>query len=309
MIATSAVNSRSAYSVYRRPPEETVFPDRATSSAQEDTAGEVVDLADRPSSERGEERTDEPGSLWGAYKVTGAQEFRDQLILRYSPLVKFVASRMASGMPRNVELADLVSYGMFGLIDAIEKFDVTRGCKFETYAMHRIRGAIVDELRSMDWAPRSVRAKARTLEKAMAKLEAELHRPPSDFELAAELDMSPAQVRTALSQIAGAGVVSLEELARPTGTDGYRLMDIIADPSDGPTAGYDREERRRWLAKSLAGLSERLRTVLTLYYYEGLSLAQIGQILGVTESRACQIHTQALLQLRSRLAAADRTSN
>src|SRR5205823_2314765 len=167
--------------------------------------------------------------LWSDYKRTGARDARDRLIVHYSPLVKYVAGRVSAGLPQNIEQADLVSYGIFGLIDAIDKFDTARGIKFETYAIARIKGSIIDELRSIDWVPRSVRAKARSVEKAYAKLENELHRMP-----------------------------------------------------------------------------EREKIVLTLYYYEGLTLGEIGEVLGVTESRVCQIHTKAVLQLRSKLAEPER---
>jgi len=145
--------------------------------------------------------------LWAEYKDAGAREVRDQLIVHYSPLVKYVAGRVATGLPQNVDQADLVSYGIFGLIDAIEKFDLERGFKFETYAIARIKGNILDELRSIDWVPRSVRAKARAMEKAYSKLEGELHRTPSDSELADELDLTEVQLQTTLGQISFTGLV------------------------------------------------------------------------------------------------------
>src|SRR5918911_949622 len=146
--------------------------------------------------------------LWARYKADGERAIRDELIVHYSPLVKYVAGRVAVGLPQNVEQSDLVSYGIFGLIDAIDKFDPARGYKFETYAIARIKGAILDELRSIDWVPRSVRAKARSLEKAYAKLESELHRTPTDDELATELGMSDDQLQTTFSQISFIGLVA-----------------------------------------------------------------------------------------------------
>ncbi|GIU83915.1 MAG: RNA polymerase sigma factor WhiG [Acidimicrobiales bacterium] len=238
---------------------------------------------------------------------TRSRELRDQLILHYSPLVKYVAGRVAIGLPQNVEQADLVSYGIFGLIDAIEKFDPSRGYKFETYAIARIQGAILDELRALDWVPRSVRAKARQIERAFAKLEAELRRSPTDSELARELAMTEEQLQQTLSQISVVGLVALDEILSG-GVDrheGGSLSDTIADDSPGPTARYEVEEMRRLLADAINGLPEREKLVLTLYYYEGLTLAEIGQVLGVTESRVCQIHTKAVLQLRSRLSVAE----
>ncbi len=246
--------------------------------------------------------------LWASYKSDATRELRDQLILHYSPLVKYVAGRVAVGLPQNVEQSDLVSYGIFGLIDAIEKFDPARGYKFETYAIARIKGAILDELRSIDWVPRSVRAKARALEKAYSALEAQLHRTPTDPELAEELDISEAQLQTTLSQISFVGLVALDEMLSVGGDRGETLTlgDTIADSGEGPVAAYEVEEMRHILAEAINRMGERERIVLTLYYYEGLTLAEIGQVLGVTESRVCQIHTKSVLQLRSRIMAQQR---
>jgi RNA polymerase sigma factor FliA len=251
----------------------------------------------------------EIGRLWSEYKDTGRQDLRDRLILRYSPLVKYVAGRVAVGLPQSVEQADLVSYGIFGLIDAIEKFDIQRGYKFETYAIARIKGAILDELRSIDWVPRSVRAKARSLEKAYAKLESELHRTPSDEELASELGMSDEQLQGTLSQISFVGLVALDEMLTAGGGErgeAVALGDTIPDAGEGPVAAYEVEEMRQILAEAINRLGEREKIVLTLYYYEALTLAEIGEVLGVTESRVCQIHTKAVLQLRSRMVASER---
>ena len=246
--------------------------------------------------------------LWAEYKESGRRELRDQLIVHYSPLVKYVAGRVAVGLPQNVEQADLVSYGIFGLIDAIEKFDLDRGFKFETYAIARIKGNILDELRSIDWVPRSVRAKARALEKAYAKLESTLHRTPSDSELAEELDVTEDQLQNTLSQISFVGLVALDEMLSVSGERGesVTLGDTIADAGEGPMAAYEVEEMRHILADAINRLPEREKVVLTLYYYEGLTLEEIGQWMGVTESRVCQIHTKAVVHLRSRLAAAER---
>jgi RNA polymerase sigma factor for flagellar operon FliA len=245
--------------------------------------------------------------LWAAYKQDGSRELRDQLIVHYSPLVKYVAGRVATGLPQNVDQADLVSYGIFGLIDAIEKFDLDRGFKFETYAIARIKGNILDELRSIDWVPRSVRAKARALEKAYSKLESQLHRTPTDGELAEELDLTDEQLQTTLGQISFTGLVALDEmLSGGDRGDSITLGDTLADGGPGPVAAYEVEEMRQILADAINRLPEREKTVLTLYYYEGLTLAEIGSILGVTESRVCQIHTKSVIQLRSRLAASER---
>ena len=246
--------------------------------------------------------------LWETYKRTQSREARDRLILHYAPLVKYVAGRMAVGLPQNVDQSDLVSYGIFGLMDAIKKFEPSRGYKFETYAIARIKGAVLDELRSIDWVPRSVRAKARALESAIFKLEAELHRGPTDAELAAELGITENQLRTTLGQISFTGLVALDEMLGSTGERGetVSLGDTVPDPTAGPVAAYEVEEMRHILAEAINRMPEREKIVLTLYYYEGLTLAEIGQVLGVTESRVCQIHTKAVLQLRARMTAGER---
>ncbi|MGE3619678.1 MAG: RNA polymerase sigma factor WhiG [Acidimicrobiia bacterium] len=245
-------------------------------------------------------------ALWAEYKRTARQDLRDRLIVHYSPLVKFVAGRVAVGLPQSVDQADLVSYGIFGLIDAIDKFDLERGYKFETYAIARIKGNILDELRSIDWVPRSVRAKARAIEKAYAKLESELHRTPSEVELARELDLTDTQLQSQLSQISFVGIVALDEMLASDRGDSVTLGDTIADDGVGPVSAFEVEEMRQILADAIGRLPERERVVLGLYYYEGMTLAEIGSVLGVTESRVCQIHTKAVLQLRSRMDASER---
>ncbi len=185
--------------------------------------------------------------LWRRYKERATRELRDQLILHYSPLVKYVAGRVAVGLPQNVDQADLVSYGIFGLIDAIEKFDPGRGFRFETYAISRIKGAILDELRSIDWVPRSVRTKARAIESAYAKLEAVHHRTPSDAELAEELDLTVDRLQSTLSQISFVGLAALDEILSVGGERGesMTLGDTIADSGDGPMAAFEVAEIAR----------------------------------------------------------------
>jgi RNA polymerase sigma factor for flagellar operon FliA len=241
--------------------------------------------------------------LWAEYKEGGTRDARERLILHYAPLVKFVAGRVAAGLPQNIEQSDLVSYGIFGLIDAIDKFDPGRGYKFETYAISRIKGAIIDELRSIDWVPRSVRAKARAIERAYSKLENELRRSPEDKEVAAELGMSEEELAGILSQISFVGIVALDELlsASADRTGGATVGDTIADRAHDPVEAFESEEMRHVLADAIQRMPDRERLVLTLYYYEGLTLAEIGAVLGVTESRVCQIHTKAIFQLRGRL--------
>ena len=243
--------------------------------------------------------------LWQQYKTTADGALRERLILHYSPLVKYVAGRVGVGLPPNIEQADLVSYGIFGLIDAIEKFDLDRAIKFETYAISRIRGAIIDELRAIDWIPRSVRYKAREVEKAYAKLEGELHRTPSEAEVAAEMGIKLDDLHAIFSQVSFVNVVALDELLSVGGEKGDKLslVDTLEDTrAEDPVLAFESEETKYLLAKAINTLPEREKIVVTLYYYEGLTLAEIGQVLGVTESRICQMHTKAVLQLRGKLA-------
>lgn len=242
--------------------------------------------------------------LWRSYKETGDQRLREQLILHYSPLVKYVAGRVGVGLPSNVEQADFVSSGVFGLIDAIEKFDIDRAIKFETYAISRIRGAIIDELRALDWIPRSVRQKAKAVERTYATLEARLRRTPHEPEVAAEMGIAIEDLHAIFSQLSLANVVALDELLHPVGEGGDRLslVDTLEDHgADDPVEVAEDRELRRLLAQAVNTLPEREKTVVTLYYYEGLTLAEIGQVLGVTESRVSQIHTKSVLQLRAKL--------
>ena len=248
--------------------------------------------------------------LWDGYKNTGSIDARNRLILHYAPLVKYVAGRVSAGLPQTIEQADLVSYGMFGLIDAIDKFDLGRGYKFETYAISRIRGSIIDELRSIDWVPRSMRAKSRAVEKAYVKLENELHRTPSDAEVAEELRISESELQNLFGQISFFGIVALEETVS-VGSDRSETVtvgDTIPDRDLGPVGAFEVEETKQMLASAINRLPEREKFVLTLYYYEGLTLGQIGEVLHITESRVCQIHTKAVLQLRAKLGEPQRES-
>jgi len=248
-------------------------------------------------------RPDELAELWAEFKATASPEARERLILHYAPLVKYVASRVATGLPASVEQADLVSYGMFGLIDGLEKFEPARGNKFETYAIPRIKGAIIDELRAMDWVPRSVRFKAREIEKAVADLESMLKRAPSEKEVAERLGVSISELHDVINQISFVSVLALDELLSVGNDRGEQvsLLDTLADKGTDPTLGVEGQETRALLAGAINSLSEREKIVVTLYYFEGLTLAEIGDILGVTESRVCQIHTKAVNQLRLQL--------
>jgi RNA polymerase sigma factor for flagellar operon FliA len=248
-------------------------------------------------------KPDELVALWTEFKATASAEARERLILHYAPLVKYVASRVATGLPASVEQADLVSYGMFGLIDGLEKFEPARGNKFETYAIPRIKGAIIDELRAMDWVPRSVRFKAREIEKAVADLESMLKRAPAEKEVAERLGVSVSELHDVITQISFVSVLALDELLSVGNDRGEQvsLLDTLADKGTDPTLGVEGQETRALLAGAINSLSEREKIVVTLYYFEGLTLAEIGDILGVTESRVCQIHTKAVNQLRLQL--------
>jgi RNA polymerase sigma factor for flagellar operon FliA len=218
--------------------------------------------------------------------------------------VKYVAGRLGSGLPAHVEEADLISYGLGGLISAIERFDLSREIKFETYAITRIRGAIIDELRSLDWVPRSVRARARDIERANAKLEHKLHRAPTDEEVAAELKISVEEFQESLLQISNSTIAALDELwtvSDATG-DQVSLLDTLQDPdAPDPERIVDQNELKDRVADAIARLPEREKLVIALYYYESLTLREIGEVLGVTESRVSQLHTKAVLRLRSHL--------
>lgn len=246
--------------------------------------------------------------VWAAFRA-GSADARERLIVQYSPLVKYVAGRVGAGLPSSVENADLVSYGFIGLMDALTKFEPEREIKFETYAIPRIRGSILDELRAQDWVPRSVRAKAREMERAMTKLESGLRREPTEPELANELGISVPELQSRLDEVSALSVVALEELLTLGGAKGERLslLDTLPDTrTEAPGDHMEAEEARAALRAAIDELRERERWVIALYYFEGMTLAQIGLSLGVTESRVSQIHSKAVLALRSRLGAASR---
>jgi len=229
-------------------------------------------------------------------------------VVAYSPLVKYVAGRLSSGLPAHVDEADLISYGLGGLISAIERFDLAREIKFETYAIPRIRGAIIDELRSLDWVPRSVRARARAIERANAKLEHRFQRAPTDEEMSVELEISVDEFQESLIQISNSTIAALDELWTVSDASGDQvsLLDTIQDPdAPDPEAIIDATELKDRVADAIARLPEREKLVIALYYYENLTLREIGEVLGVTESRISQLHTKAVLRLRSRLTEED----
>jgi RNA polymerase sigma factor for flagellar operon FliA len=218
--------------------------------------------------------------------------------------VKYVAGRMSSGLPAHVEEADLISYGLEGLINAIDRFDLERQIKFETYAITRIKGAIIDALRQLDWVPRSVRARAREIERAHGKLEHRLQRTPTDEEMATELGITLEEFQESLLRISNSTVVALDELWSVSDASGDQvsLLDTLHDPdAPDPEQLLASSELKDRLADAIAALPEREKLVVALYYYENLTLREIGEVLGVTESRVSQLHTKAVLRLKSRL--------
>jgi RNA polymerase sigma factor for flagellar operon FliA len=287
-------------------PRSTIEHDAAAASRRATVPEATIHRIDE-SDESDESREDADAllaGLWNEYVANRDPALRDRLILHYAPLVKYVAGRVGSGLPAHVEQADLVSYGTFGLIDAITRYEPTREVKFESYAMARIRGAIIDELRHTDWIPRSVRMKARAFERAVAELEGTLQRTPTDEEVAEVLDMDVEEMRKFLGQLSLVNVVALDELLTDDDGGGSpRLGDTLQDSSAlDPQAMAEHGEARQLLARAVEQLPEREKVVVSLYYFEGLTLADIGRVLGVTESRICQMHTKAVLQLRTKLA-------
>jgi RNA polymerase sigma factor for flagellar operon FliA len=242
--------------------------------------------------------------LWAEFKRTADKGIRDRLILTYAPLVKYVAGRLGSGLPAHVDEGDLVSYGLLGLIGAIERFDPDRDIKFETYAISRIKGSIIDELRSLDWVPRSVRSRAREIERAIGELESRLGRAPTDEEISGKIAITVDELQESLSDISRSSIAALDELWTISGDTGDQvsLLDTIED-TEGPQpqTALARTEMREALGEAIARLPEREKLVVTLYYYEELTLREIGEVLGVTESRVSQLHTKAILRLKARL--------
>jgi RNA polymerase sigma factor FliA len=242
--------------------------------------------------------------LWRLCKEEDDERARERLVVAYSPLVKYVAGRMAAGLPSHVEEGDLISYGLGGLIGAIERYDLEREIKFETFAVSRIKGAIIDELRSLDWVPRSVRAKARDVERAHTALENKLQRAPTEEEMASKLGTDVDDFRNTLLEIANSSVLALDDLWAIADADGGQisLLDTIRDPrAVDPQEELDTAELKDRLADAIESLPDRERLVIALYYYENLTLREIGEVLGVTESRVSQLHTKAVLGMRGNL--------
>jgi RNA polymerase sigma factor FliA len=241
--------------------------------------------------------------LWKEYKRTKDPKIRDMFVKQYAPLVKYVAGKVAIGMPHNVEFDDLVGFGVFGLFDAIEKFDPEKHVKFKTYAVTRIRGAIFDELRSIDWVPRSVRQKSREIEDAIHRLEASLGRAASDEEVANELNMDLEEFQKTMMKISGTSILSLNDVwYNDDENDKVTIVDSIESPNSmNPDTIVEKEEIKRVIVEAINELPEKEKKVLVLYYYEDLTLKEIGKVLEVTESRISQLHTKAIMRLRSKL--------
>jgi RNA polymerase sigma factor for flagellar operon FliA len=228
---------------------------------------------------------------------------RDQLIIRYAPWVKYIALRMAAKLPAHIQAEDLMSAGIIGLIDALDKFNPTREVQFKTYAQIRIQGAMKDELRALDWASRSMRQKVKRLEQTFASLERELGRPPSSEEVASSLGIKMAAFEEMLDDVKGTTLVSLEELGQgPASVDKSALLEALLTRQDqDPLEMLNLQDLKKALTGAIAELPEKERLVLSLYYFEELTMKEVGKVLNLTESRISQLHTQAVLRLRAKL--------
>lgn len=237
------------------------------------------------------------------YSISGRSLSREEIVHKYLPLVKYVAGKISVNLPSHVEINDLINEGILGLIDAISKYDDSRGVKFETYATTRISGAILDALRAMDWVPRAVRQKARELERVFATLENEIGRVPEDEEIAKAMGLKLKEYHTLLLKVRGTSILSLEEfLPNEKGHD-VSLLDTLKDNGPDPTHQVESAEIKSALAQAVESLPQQERTVISLYYFEGLTLKDIKSVLNVSESRVSQIHAQAVIRLRSKLKA------
>ena len=229
---------------------------------------------------------------------------KEEIVLEHAPLIRYIVNRIAVRLPSHIDLDDLHSTGVIGLMDAIDKYDHEKNCKFKTYAEFRIKGAILDQLRSLDWVPRSVRQKGRKLERAYGEVEQRLGRQASEDEVADSLGLEIDKFHALIHQVRGISLVNLEEI-RGTNSDGDRagtFADILEDVnSENPFASLKLMETRHVISDTISSLPEKERLVISLYYYEDLNMKEIGGILGITESRVCQIHTKAVMRLRSKL--------
>ena len=248
-----------------------------------------------------DEKTED--ELWLEYKKTRSPQLRDKFIRQYMPLVKYVAGKLAVGMPGSVEFDDLVGFGQFGLLDAIEKFDPGKNVKFKTYAVTRIRGAIFDELRQLDWVPRSVRQKSREIEDTIVDLESKLGRTATDAEIAEKMGVSEAEYQQTVMKVSGTSVLSLNDVwYSGNDNDHMSIGDSIESPSSlNPDVIVEREEMQKVIVEAINELQKKEKMVIVLYYHEDLTFKEIGQVLEVSESRISQLHTRANLRLRAKL--------
>lgn len=243
--------------------------------------------------------SEDKNKLWEAYTKNPTATLREQIIIEYAPLVKLVAGRLNMYLGYNVEYDDLVGYGVFGLIDAIDKFDYSKGIKFETYASLRIRGSILDQIRKMDWIPRSLRQKQKKIDAAMGKLETELGRPATDEEISRELGISEDEYTDWQGQANISNIISLDEFIEASGEKG--VAPVKSNPFEQPEEVVEKAEIRKLLAESLDSLTDKEKKVILLYYYEELTLKEISSVLEVSESRISQLHTKALQKMKVKL--------
>ncbi len=245
----------------------------------------------------------EEEKLWQEFKKTKSSVIRDKIIRQYMPLVKYVAGKVSTGLPASIEYDDLVGFGQFGLLDAINKFDPEKGVKFKTYAVTRIRGAIFDEMRQLDWVPRSVRQKSKEIEDTISGLESRLGRTASDAEIAREMNLSEEEFQQTVMKVSGTSVLSLNDVwYSGDDSDHMSIGDSIESPSSmNPDVQVEREEIRKVIIDAINELPEKEKMVIVLYYHEDLTFKEIGQVLDVSESRISQLHTKANLRLRSKL--------
>lgn len=238
--------------------------------------------------------------IWATYKRTGDENLRNLLIERYLPLVKYISERLLATLPKSIELDDLTSAGIFGLMDAIDGFDLERGIKFKTYCTTRIRGSILDELRSQDWVPRLVRLKAHKIDKAYKALESRYGRKPTDFEMAKELDISLAEFNAMLEEASAVTVYSLSEKWDDGDDDkSVEKVDVLADKdADTPLDCLHQKDVLEFVTRNL---TKKERLIIIMYYFEGLTMKEIGEVLNLTESRVCQIHSNILTRLKEQL--------
>jgi len=247
-------------------------------------------------------KTEDMDNLWRIYFKSFNPAVKEKLLIHYLPVVKYVAGRMMLTLPNSVNYDDLVSAGTMGLLAAIDRFDISLGIKFETYVVPRIRGSILDELRSLDWVPRSVRSKAKRLEKAIVNLESQLGRMATAEEIAEELEMDLDEYESMLAKIGGHVLTSLDREIYETSETNGSLYDLIKNSkADDPIQKMEKEELQKNLVEYLNDLPENERLVLALYYYEDLTLKEIGVVMNVSESRVSQIHTKAIHRLRAKL--------